>query len=66
MGKDEVLTKVAVGDVANELEYHSSCLTGFCRRFDNFVDFEDDFNAPDTRSLEEVLSQIDEDVSEGR
>lgn len=68
VGDDNVLTKVAVGDVvANELKYHSSCLIGFRRRFDDSeANSEDTLNAPDTRSLEEVLSQIDEDLSEGR
>lgn len=67
VGDDNVLTKVAVGDVvAKELKYHSSCLIGFRRFDDSEANSEDIFNAPDTRSLDEVLSQIDEDLSEGR
>ena len=60
MGDDKILTKVAVGDVVtNELEFR--------RRFDSLVENpEDNLNYSGTRSLEEVLSQIDEDISEGR
>lgn len=67
MGDGGVLTKVAVEDVApNELKYHSSCLIGFRRSFDDSeVNSKDTCNPPNTRSLE-VLPQIEEDMCERR
>ena len=60
MGDDKILTKVAVGHVVtNELEFR--------KRLDSLVECpEDNLNYSGTSSLEEVLSQIDEDISDGR
>lgn len=67
-GDDNVLTKVAVGDaVANELKHHPFCLIGFRKRSDDSgANSKDTCNPPDTRSLEEVLVQIEEGICEGR